>query len=102
MFRFAKMILMASLVFGIFYGMSNNELRWVDLEYAREAIGFVPEKGKRQIRYQVLAFFHHWLRHPWHFAQMYPPRFFFLHLIPMRRRVCGAACAAMVTGSGGW
>ena len=29
--------------FDIFYGMSNNDYRWVDIDHAREAIGFVPQ-----------------------------------------------------------
>ena len=29
--------------FGIFYGMSNNDYRWVDIEYGRETIGFNPD-----------------------------------------------------------
>ena len=29
--------------FDIFYGMSDNQWRWVDLENARERIGFVPQ-----------------------------------------------------------
>ena len=29
--------------FEIFYGMSNNDHRWVDIEHARNVIGFVPE-----------------------------------------------------------
>lgn len=29
--------------YGIFYGMSDNEKRWVDLEHAREVLGFVPQ-----------------------------------------------------------
>ena len=32
-----------SLMFDIFYGMSNNDLRWVDIEHARQAVGFVPQ-----------------------------------------------------------
>ncbi|MBN4064988.1 NAD(P)-dependent oxidoreductase [Dehalococcoides mccartyi] len=29
--------------FGIFYGMSNNDYRWVDIEGGRDTIGFVPD-----------------------------------------------------------
>lgn len=29
--------------FGIFYGMSNNRWNWVDLEDARDKVGYVPE-----------------------------------------------------------
>jgi len=28
--------------FGIFYGMSNNDYRWVDIESARKTVGFTP------------------------------------------------------------
>jgi nucleoside-diphosphate-sugar epimerase len=31
------------LQFGIFYGMSNNDYRWVDIEDARKKIGYVPQ-----------------------------------------------------------
>ena len=29
--------------FGIFYGMSNNDYRWIDINAARDTIGFAPE-----------------------------------------------------------
>jgi uronate dehydrogenase/NAD+ dependent glucose-6-phosphate dehydrogenase len=29
--------------FDTFYGMSNNDHRWVDIEHARQIIGYVPE-----------------------------------------------------------
>ena len=29
--------------FGIFYGMSNNDYRWVDIENALKKIGYVPQ-----------------------------------------------------------
>jgi NAD+ dependent glucose-6-phosphate dehydrogenase len=29
--------------FDIFYGMSDNDLRWVDIEHAREKVGYVPQ-----------------------------------------------------------
>jgi nucleoside-diphosphate-sugar epimerase len=32
-----------SLMFDIFYGMSDNDLRWVDIEHARQVVGFVPQ-----------------------------------------------------------
>ena len=32
-----------SLRFDIFYGMSNNDWRWVDIEHAREVLGYVPQ-----------------------------------------------------------
>lgn len=32
-----------SLRFEIFYGMSNNDLRWVDTENARRKVGYVPQ-----------------------------------------------------------
>ncbi len=32
-----------SVRFDTFYGMSNNDYRWVDIEHGREVIGFVPE-----------------------------------------------------------
>jgi len=28
--------------FDIFYGMSNNDYRWVDIEHARKAVGYIP------------------------------------------------------------
>lgn len=31
------------LKFDIFYGMSNNDLRWVDIDHARQVIGYVPQ-----------------------------------------------------------
>ena len=32
-----------SVRFGIFYGMSNNDYRWVDIEQAKEMIGYEPQ-----------------------------------------------------------
>ena len=32
-----------SLRFEIFYGMSNNDLRWVDISDAQRKVGFVPQ-----------------------------------------------------------
>lgn len=32
-----------NLRFDIFYGMSNNDYRWVDIEHARRQVGFVPQ-----------------------------------------------------------
>ena len=32
-----------SLMFDIFYGMSNNDLRWVEIKHAHQAIGYVPQ-----------------------------------------------------------
>jgi len=29
--------------FEIFYGMSNNDLRWVDISDARRKVGFIPQ-----------------------------------------------------------
>jgi nucleoside-diphosphate-sugar epimerase len=29
--------------YGIFYGMSDNQYRWVDIDYAREVIGYSPQ-----------------------------------------------------------
>ena len=29
--------------FDILYGVSNNKYRWVDIEHARESVGFVPQ-----------------------------------------------------------
>lgn len=29
--------------FEVFYGISNNDYRWVDIDYAREKIGYLPE-----------------------------------------------------------
>jgi nucleoside-diphosphate-sugar epimerase len=31
------------LEFGVFYGMSNNDYRWVDIEDGRRRVGFVPQ-----------------------------------------------------------
>ena len=33
----------SNLKFDIFYGMSNNDYRWVDIEHARRKVGFVPQ-----------------------------------------------------------
>ena len=32
-----------SLQFEIFYGMSDNDLRWVDIENARQKVGYIPQ-----------------------------------------------------------
>ena len=32
-----------ALRFDIFYGMSNNDWRWVDIEHARDVLGYVPQ-----------------------------------------------------------
>ena len=32
-----------SLRFDVFWGMSNNDWRWVDIEHAREVLGYVPQ-----------------------------------------------------------
>ncbi len=32
-----------SVRFDIFYGMSNNDYRWVDIDHAREVVGYVPQ-----------------------------------------------------------
>ncbi len=32
-----------NLRFEIFYGMSNNDLRWVDIENARRKVGYAPQ-----------------------------------------------------------
>ncbi len=32
-----------SLLFDIFYGMSDNDLRWVDIDHARQVVGYVPQ-----------------------------------------------------------
>ena len=29
--------------FDIFYGVSNNRYRWVDIDHAREVLGYIPE-----------------------------------------------------------
>ena len=34
-----------SVRFDIFYGMSDNRYRWVDIEHAREMLGYVPKDG---------------------------------------------------------
>ncbi len=33
----------ADLRFEIYYGMSNNDHRWVDIEHARQSVGYVPQ-----------------------------------------------------------
>ncbi|MBT4138241.1 MAG: hypothetical protein HOE48_10010 [Candidatus Latescibacteria bacterium] len=33
----------AALKFDIFYGMSNNDWRWVDIEHARKTVGYDPQ-----------------------------------------------------------
>jgi nucleoside-diphosphate-sugar epimerase len=38
-----------SVRFDTFYGMSNNDYRWVDIEHAREVIGFVPEDRAEEL-----------------------------------------------------
>lgn len=35
-------------VFEICYGVSDNRYRWVDLEHAREVLGFVPQDGNER------------------------------------------------------
>ena len=32
-----------SLRFDVFYGMSNNDWRWVDIEHARDVLGYAPQ-----------------------------------------------------------
>jgi nucleoside-diphosphate-sugar epimerase len=32
-----------SLRFDIFWGMSNNDWRWVDIDHARKVLGYVPQ-----------------------------------------------------------
>ena len=34
-----------SVRFDIFYGMSDNRYRWVDIDHAREVLGYVPQDG---------------------------------------------------------
>ena len=29
--------------FGIFYGISNNDWRWMDIEDARDMLGYTPQ-----------------------------------------------------------
>ncbi|MBC8236382.1 hypothetical protein H8E77_43095 [bacterium] len=33
----------SDLQFEIFYGLSNNDLRWSDIENARRKIGYIPQ-----------------------------------------------------------
>ena len=33
----------ADVRFDMFYGMSNNDYRWVDIDHARDVIGFIPQ-----------------------------------------------------------
>jgi uronate dehydrogenase len=43
------------LQFGIFYGMSNNDYRWVDIENARKKIGYVPQdRAEDEYNYDVI------------------------------------------------
>ncbi|HCL31814.1 MAG TPA: hypothetical protein DIC52_25710 [Candidatus Latescibacteria bacterium] len=40
----------ADLMFGIFFGMSDNRWRWVDVEQARELVGYVPrDRGEDRL-----------------------------------------------------
>lgn len=32
-----------ALRFDIFHGVSNNHYRWVDLDHAREKVGYIPQ-----------------------------------------------------------
>ena len=35
--------------FDVFYGVSNNKHRWVDIEHAREVLGYVPEDSAEEV-----------------------------------------------------
>ena len=37
------------LKFGIFYGVSNNRYRWVDIDHARQVLGFIPEDSAEEV-----------------------------------------------------
>ena len=39
----------ADLRFDIFYGVSNNKWRWVDIEHAREVIGYIPHDSAEEV-----------------------------------------------------
>ena len=39
----------ANLKFGIFYGVSANKWRWVDIDHAREVLGYIPQDSAEQI-----------------------------------------------------
>ena len=42
-----------SVRFGIFYGMSDNDHRWVDIEVARDVLGFVPgDRAENEHEYE--------------------------------------------------
>jgi nucleoside-diphosphate-sugar epimerase len=35
--------------FDIFYGVSNNKWRWVDIDHAREVIGYIPQDSAEEV-----------------------------------------------------
>ena len=37
------------LKFDIFYGVSNNRYRWVDIDHAREVLGYIPEDSAEDV-----------------------------------------------------
>lgn len=38
---------MGAKVFDIFCAVSDNQYRWVDIDHAREVVGYVPQDGLR-------------------------------------------------------
>ena len=38
----------ADMRFGVFYGVSNNRWRWVDLEHARQVLGYIPQDSAEE------------------------------------------------------
>jgi hypothetical protein len=34
--------------FDIFYGVSNNKHRWVDIDHAREVVGYIPQDSAEE------------------------------------------------------
>ena len=35
--------------FDIFYGVSNNRFRWVDIDHAREILGYIPQDSAEEV-----------------------------------------------------
>ena len=39
----------ADLRFGVFYGVSDNKWRWVDIEHARQVLGYIPQDSAEAV-----------------------------------------------------
>ena len=37
-----------ALHFDIFYGVSNNKWRWVDIDHPREVLGYIPQDSSEE------------------------------------------------------